>query len=125
MTTNNVCCRVFPFLRLPAELRRKIFIEILGDRLVHLNYHYRNDDNSMLEEPSADTTKYWSLLVCDPTVANSMTRYTDEKNGNSEDHDCSDHDDVETESYSELDIGSDIKDKGSDECDNNDCTNGD
>ena len=56
----------FPLLRLPPEIRRNIYIEVLGDRLLHLK---KFDDAKF--DASDDTRRgdRWHLLVADPAAA--------------------------------------------------------
>lgn len=65
-----------PLLRLlPLEIRRKIYTEVLGHRLIHLKYLHdddcesRSDASSIpfdVERKAVVAQNHWSLLVCDP-----------------------------------------------------------
>ena len=62
-----------PLLRLPLEILRKIFVEVLGDRLIHLK---KFDDDWMSEwdiDDSSSSRRHkverWHILVCDPAAA--------------------------------------------------------
>lgn len=66
-----------PLLRLPLEIRRKILIEVLGDRLIHLK---KFDDDAVRffdsDESTYDTRRFerWHVLVCDPAAAEPIER---------------------------------------------------
>ena len=71
----NACSRIkhnaesSPFFRLPAELRRKILIEVLGHRLIHVKY-LLDDDYELVSDPKVyDHIDRWAILVCDTEAA--------------------------------------------------------
>ena len=63
-----------PLLRLPLEIRRQIFVEVLGDRLIHFK---KIDDDWMTDSESDDSSSSasvkesdrWHIFVCAPTAA--------------------------------------------------------
>ncbi|KAL8794943.1 MAG: hypothetical protein Q9195_002525 [Heterodermia aff. obscurata] len=68
-----------PLLRLPIEIRRKIFSEVLGNRLIHLKkfdddaVYFSDSDESSL--PFRDGTyARWHILLCDPAAAEPIER---------------------------------------------------
>ena len=69
-----------PLLRLPLKIRRKIFVEVLGDRLIHLKY------TTQFEMDLEDVSR-WDVFVCDPAAADPIKRLGPEqesgKGGNS------------------------------------------
>ena len=54
--------------RLPLEIRRKIFVEVLGNRLIHLK---RLNDEGFDYDSDWPSFSYgtWHILVCDPAEA--------------------------------------------------------
>ena len=91
-----------PLLRLPLEIRRKILIEVLGDRLIHLKY------TSQFDFDLDDVSDRWDVFVCDPAAANPIKRLGPEqesgKGGNS------------TESSDESESGDEFDSSGYYEC---------
>ncbi|KAL8888449.1 MAG: hypothetical protein Q9215_004127 [Flavoplaca cf. flavocitrina] len=58
-----------PLLRLPPEIREKIWTEVLGGRLIHLDYNYFDDeldfdDSDRLYEWSFNRSP-WRHIVCE------------------------------------------------------------
>lgn len=70
-----------PFFRLPAEIRRKIFIDVLGDRLIHVKC--LSDDDCELKsaaelfsweyEELHNQIERWAVLVCVPEAARPLS----------------------------------------------------
>ena len=63
-----------PFLRLPQEIRDKIYSELLGDRLIHLKYEFiadvsfEKDDDlyaAMHRESGEECSRTWRHVVCE------------------------------------------------------------
>ncbi|KAL8869496.1 MAG: hypothetical protein Q9174_004232 [Haloplaca sp. 1 TL-2023] len=58
-----------PLLRLPAEIRDKIWTEVLGGRLIHLDYHYMDDTMDFDDYDSFYMTHHgyspWKHIVCE------------------------------------------------------------
>ncbi|KAL9015430.1 MAG: hypothetical protein Q9180_008866 [Flavoplaca navasiana] len=58
-----------PLLRLPPEIREKIWIEVLGGRLIHLHYEYFDDemefDDSDITYKACFGRSPWRHIVCE------------------------------------------------------------
>ena len=89
MGRNESTIKPFRLLDLPVEIRRMIFSEILGNRLIHLSHHFLDGCERASHFPVAtlskaeasllvNATDHWSLLVCDPSLATAVEEDIDE-----------------------------------------------
>ena len=118
----NACSRIRHnaefscFFRLPAEIRRKIFIEVLGDRLIHVKYLW-DDDCELKSDAELDfweseelyQIERWGVLVCDPEAARPLPHdrnMSDDEESESGSDDSDDDDTSSSEYISEDDINS-------------------
>ena len=96
MSRSTCVARPFRLLDLPTEIRRMIYSEILGNRLIHLSHHFIDGCERACRFPVAtiskaearllvNATDHWSLLVCDPSLATAVEEDSDEEASISED----------------------------------------
>ena len=88
--------KFFPLLRLPAEIRRQIYAEVLGNRLIHLYYHFFECEH-LLDTPPRHSrlqrdprNEHWSLLVCSLNAATSTKNESIEVDNSEDSGDGSD-----------------------------------